>query len=42
MPLGFVNPEGDAEKDLTKKNGESTKTDQLLREATDLAEVEEE
>ena len=29
VPLGFVNPEGDAEKDLTKKNGEIAKTDVL-------------
>ena len=28
VPLGFVNPEGDADKDLSRRNGESAKTDQ--------------
>lgn len=42
VPLGFVNPEGDAEKDLTKKNEQIAKTDLLQTEAADLPEGEEE
>ena len=40
VPLGFVNPEGDADKDINRKNWETAKNDQQKTQAIDQQEEE--